>query len=183
MYREIEPENYYVFHPRPVYLIVVQKPEGGYNVMAVSWATPVSEEPPLIAISVSREAYTNKLIREAREFTINIMGAENVDLVYKAGTVSGKEVDKWSMLGLKPLKPLKISTPGIYGAYGVVECTLDNTVEAGESTIFIGRVVAVRVKEDVFMRYGWDLRKAQVLLHHSGRVFVLPTRLVYAKKD
>ncbi|WFO75426.1 flavin reductase family protein [Desulfurococcaceae archaeon MEX13E-LK6-19] len=181
-YKEIDPTSYYVFHPRPAYLIVTKKPSGGYNVMAVSWATPVSEEPPLVLIAVSREAYTNQLIRETKEFTINIMGVEHADIVYKAGTVSGKTVDKWEMLGLKPLDPIKITTPGIDGAYGIVECTLEKIVEAGESTLFIGRVEAVRVREDIYTRYGWDLKKAGILLHQSGRAFTIPGRMVFAKK-
>ena len=182
MYKEIEPENYYVFHPRPAYLIVSKKPGNGYNVMAASWVTPVSEEPPLVMVTVSKEAYSNKLIREAGEFTINVMGAEHVDIVYKAGSISGKDVDKWSILGLKPLDPLKITTPGIDGAYGVIECIVENAIEAGESTLFIGRIVSIRVREDLFTKYGWDLRKAQVILHQSGRAFALPGRLVFAKK-
>lgn len=182
MYKEVDPTEYYVFHPRPVYLIVVKKPGSGYNVMAASWVTPVSEEPPLVLVAVSREAYTNELIREAKEFTINVMGVEHVDTVFKAGTVSGKNLDKWGILGLKPLEPIRISTPGIDGAYGVAECILENTVEAGESTLFIGRIQAVRVREDIYTKYGWDLRKANILLHQSGRAFVLPGRMVFARK-
>ncbi|MCD6488355.1 MAG: flavin reductase [Desulfurococcales archaeon] len=51
----IDRENYYVLHPRPVYLIVTRRKQGGYNVMAASWVMPVSEEPPLVALAISKE--------------------------------------------------------------------------------------------------------------------------------
>ena len=102
MYKTIDRENYYVLHPRPVYLIVTRRKQGGYNVMAASWVMPVSEDPPLVALAISKESYTHELIEEFKELTINVVGEEYLDIVYRAGTITGRNTDKWNMLGLKP---------------------------------------------------------------------------------
>ncbi len=181
-YIEIDPTDYYVLHPRPTYLVVTRKPDGGYNVMAASWVMPVSEEPPLVALAIDKESYTHELMSRTREFTVNIVGKEHVDIVYRAGTVSGRRVDKWVMLGLEPLDPKVISVPGIRGCYGFIECRVERIVDAGECSLVIARVAASHVRKDLYTRYGWDLRRAGILLHAAGRAFVLPGRLVFAGK-
>ena len=181
-YVRISSGDYHVLHPRPAYLIVSRKREGGYNVMAASWVMPVSEEPPLLVAAVERDAYTMELIRESGEFTVNVMGEEHVDIVYRAGTVSGRRVDKWRMLGLEPLEPLETSTPGIRGAYAVLECRVREIYPAGECFLVLAEIASIRVQRDKYTRYGWDLRKARILMHNSGRAFTVPGRLVFAKK-
>ncbi|MEM1843597.1 MAG: flavin reductase, partial [Desulfurococcaceae archaeon] len=52
----------------------------------------------------------------------------------------------------------------------------------GESVLFIAEVVAVQVVEGLYTKYGWDLAKAKILLHHGGRGFTVPGRLILAEK-
>jgi len=99
MYKSISPSNYHVLHPRPVYLIVSRNKSSSLNVMAASWVSPVSDEPFLITVSIWRGSLTHQYISETREFTINIPSEKHVDIVYKAGTTSGREVDKFKLLG------------------------------------------------------------------------------------
>lgn len=181
-YIDISPSEYYVLHPRPVYLIVVVKPEGGLNVMAASWVTPISGEPPLVALAIGKDALTNELLMTRGEFTINIVGEEYINEVYRAGSMSGKSIDKWSMLGFKEVKSMKINAPGIKNSYGFLECAVRSTHDAGESTLFIAEVLGVHVRKDLYGRYGWNYGKARILLHDRGRAFVLPGRKVFAEK-
>jgi len=150
--------------------------------MAASWVSPVSDEPFLITVSIWRGSLTHQYISETREFTINIPSEKHVDIVYKAGTTSGREVDKFKLLGLKTVKSSVIETPGLDGMLGFLECTVVNQVEVGESTLFIAEVKAVHVLEELYTRYGWDLNKAKILLHHSGRGFTTPSKLILALK-
>ncbi len=181
-YRSISPGEYRVLHPRPVYLIVSKSREGELNVMAASWATPISAEPFLVAVSVWKGSLTYQNISETKEFTMNIPGEKHVNLVYKAGTVSGKEVDKVRLLGLRTVNSTRIGTPGLEDMLGFLECRVINEVDAGESVLFIAEVVAVQVVEGLYTKYGWDLAKAKILLHHGGRGFTVPGRLILAEK-
>lgn len=181
-YVSVDPTEYYVFHPRPAYLVVTRDPAGKLNVMAVSWVTPASEEPPLIALAIGKESYTHEILMKTDELTVNVVGEDKVDLVYRAGTVSGRDVDKWRMLGLEEEPSERISVPGIKGSYAIAECRVKNRVDAGECTLFICEILNIKVLKDYYTRYGWDLRKARILLHNSGRAFTIPGRLVFARK-
>ena len=181
VYVDVDPENYYYLHPRPVYLLV-SRGDNGYNVMAVSWVTPVSEEPPMLAVAISREAYTLELLEKHREFTLNVVGSRHLDTVYKAGTLSGRRVDKWGMLNLEPLESREVSVPGIKGAYAVYECRVRECIDAGECRLVLADILAVHVLRELYSRYGWELKKADVLLHFGGRVFTTPGRILFAKK-
>ncbi len=45
-------ESYKLLHPKPVVLVCARGKEGRVNVMDCSWVTPMSDDPPLIAISL-----------------------------------------------------------------------------------------------------------------------------------
>ncbi len=181
-YKSIDPSEYYVLHPRPAYLIVSRSSSGRLNVMAASWVSPVSEEPPLIIVAIGRDSLTREYVLETREFTINIVGEEHINLTYRAGTISGRSVDKWKMLELVEEPSKHISVPGIKGSYGFIECVLNKVVEAGECDLLFCEPKAIHVREDLYTRYGWDLRKAKILLHVRGRVFTVPGKLLFAEK-
>lgn len=182
LYKSIEPDNYHVLHPRPVYLIVSRSGNGFINVMAASWVTPLSDEPFLVGLSIWKGSLTYENIKETKELTINIPSDKHVDIVYKAGILSGREVDKIKALGLQLVNSSVIQTPGLGDMLGFLECKVVNEVDLGESALFIVRVEAIHVAEDLYTKYGWDLGKAKTLLHHGGRGFTTPYRLILARK-
>ncbi|MEM0004026.1 MAG: flavin reductase family protein [Desulfurococcaceae archaeon] len=182
LYKTIDSRDYHVLHPRPVYLIVSRSKNGSVNVMSASWVSPVSDEPFLVAVSIWKGSLTHQNIRETGEFTVNIPSDKHLNTVYKAGVVSGREVDKISSLGLRLLKSSVIETPGLEDMLGFIECKVVNEVEVGESTLFIAEVKAVHVVEEAYTRYGWDLNKAKILLHHGGRGFTTPSKLILAQR-
>ncbi|MEM1559227.1 MAG: flavin reductase family protein [Candidatus Bathyarchaeia archaeon] len=179
-YRELNPTEYYTLHPRPVYLIVVVKPDGGFNVMTIAWLTPVSSDPPKIALSISKDSLTHKILSENGEFTVNILGEEHVDIAYRAGSISGFKVDKWSMIGFKPVESKFITAPGIDGCYGFLECKISNMIDVGECTLFIADILSIHVRSDLVEKGFWNLRKARILLHCRSRIFTIPGRIIYA---
>lgn len=182
LFKEIEP-SYKPLHPRPAYLIV-SGVSGKLNVMAASWVMPVSEEPLRLALAVDREAKTFELIEKYGEFTVNIVDAKLVDKVYKAGILSGKEVkDKLALIGLKTTPSIKIKTPGIEEALGIIEAKVWKSIDVGEVRLYIADILAIRVKPEYYNeKYGWDIRKTQILLHLTGRAFTVPGKLILAER-
>ncbi len=162
-----------LLHPS-LTVLLVSKSRGKVNVMACSWITPVSEDPPLVAVAVGRESLTNQLIRESREFTVNIPPASMLSQVWKAGTTSGRRVDKVRELGLRLSDPRAVSTPVIEGCMASLECVVVREVEAGECTLFIGEVKAAYADRSLFKRGLWDLSKTDLLLHLGSRYFTVP---------
>ncbi|MEM2024939.1 MAG: flavin reductase family protein [Desulfurococcaceae archaeon] len=183
MYISIGTDQYYVLHPRPVYLIVSRGRDGKLNVMSAAWVSPISDEPFTIATSIWKGSLTFQYINETKEFTVNIPSEDHVNAVFKAGTITGRDADKLSLLGLRTFKSKHIETPGLEQMLGFLECRVLNTLEFGESAVFIAEVLEVHVDGKLYTKHGWDLNKAKILLHNGGRSFSIPSKLILPEKQ
>ncbi len=179
--KDVKDRFYLVLHPRPAYVIGSGKVGVKVNFMAASWVTPVSEEPPRVAVAIDAESFTSELISQHGEYTVNVYPADKIDVVYTLGSASGRQVDKVSRLNLKVKKGVAVEAPVLEDALAVLECRVWKTVSCGEVKLYIGDVIAAYADETVFNRYGWNLRKTNLPLHNSGRGFYTIGRFVTAK--
>lgn len=173
MYVEVGLNEYRVLHPRPVYLIVSRDVNNVLNVMSASWVTPICEEPFLIALSLWTRSKTYRNIVETKEFTVNVVDEKFIDKVWVAGTKSGWDVDKWSLLGFKPVQSRRIKTPGIEGCLGFLECSLKHEHLFNDTSLIIANVEVIHVNKDLYEKYGWNLHKAKILMHNGGKSFTV----------
>jgi flavin reductase (DIM6/NTAB) family NADH-FMN oxidoreductase RutF len=63
---------YRLLHPMHTVLISCVGTTGKPNILPLAWAMPTSNDPALVAISMSPNRYSHALIEETREFVINI---------------------------------------------------------------------------------------------------------------
>ncbi len=175
---------YYLLHPRPVVLIVTcNKDQTRINVMAASWITPIAEDEPTIGVAIAREHFTRKLLDEVPEFTVNIPSLDLLDKVWKAGTVSGRSVDKAKVLGLHFAKSRKVRPPIIEECIGFIEAKVRQVIPVGEVDFIIADVVEAYVKSQFVYKESYiDIKKARPLLHVAGRAFTVPGDLVFPKE-
>ena len=178
MFKSLEDlsKYYLVLHPRMATLIISRCPNGRDNVMPASWVTPLSEEPPSLGVAIDRESYTFECIEYSKEFTVNVPSHDKIELVYNLGTISGRDVDKVSRFGLKLIRGRKVNVSVWSDAIGVIECTVEKSVDVGEVRFYIGRVVDVYVVPELMSRWGWDFTKTNIPLHGWGRTFYLVGR-------
>ena len=166
---EIKENIYYLFHPKVTYLVTSRSKDGKDNVMALAWLTPLSEEPPLVGIAIGKDAHTSKNIKETKEFVINVPSISLKEKVWKCGTKSGTEVDKFKLTGLTKENAKKVNACWIKECIAHIECRLREIVDAGECNFFIGEVVSAWVLSSHF-KDGWI--KNELLLHLGGKKFV-----------
>lgn len=166
---------YYLLHPRPVVIVCCER-----NIMACSWITPVSEDPPMIALSIWKESHTHKLIETKKEFTINIPSINLIKQVWIAGSKSGRDVNKIELTGLRTSPSKKVNAPIIEDCIGHLECKLFSSIDTGECTVFIAEVLMAYAEEELLEGEIWS-EKANVLLHSGGRVFTKPSKGVWMK--
>lgn len=179
---EVKSKHYLLLHPRPVYIIGSGKFGIEVNLMAASWVTPVSEEPPKIVISIDRENYTYGLIEKYGEFTVNIVEENYLDKVWFLGTTSGRNIDKVAKVGLTVAKGRKVDAPTIKEAIGVIEAKVSDKIDVGECRLYVGNVVYAEANPLKYnLRYGWDIRKAKLIHHVSGKAFMTNGKLVFPK--
>lgn len=183
MLKPIRKKHYLILHPRPVYVVGSGHYGEKYNLMAVSWATPVSEDPPKVVISVEKETYTYELIERYGEYTINVLEENYLDKIWLVGTVSGKDVNKIAKLNLHVRKGVKVNAPIIEEAVGIVETKVTDKIEAGECMLFVGEILYALADTNKYNeRYCWNVLKAKLVHHIAGKAFMTNGKLVFPRK-
>jgi flavin reductase (DIM6/NTAB) family NADH-FMN oxidoreductase RutF len=98
MLKEIKSDIYHLMHPKMAFFLTSIAENGKPNVMTCAWATPVSEEPPIVIVCVEKSAYTAELIKQTKEFVINIPTKKLLKALWICGKTSGREADKLLIL-------------------------------------------------------------------------------------
>lgn len=173
-------ESYRMLDPGGV-VLVTSKYRDRTNVMAASWATPLSSTPPLVGVAIHQGHFTHDLVKRSEEFALNIPWAGIGGKVKKTGEVSGWDVeDKFAFAGLTPADARYIEAPLAEECIGHLECALLESFEVGDHTLFVGQIVAATVEEEAFDAQGWLLEEEELKpLHYVGGPFyaILEKRL------
>ena len=172
MLRQITSDIYHLLHPKMVFFVTSIDKSGKPNVMTCAWATPVSEEPPIVIVCVSKESYTSELIKMTKEFVINIPTKKFLKALWICGKISGKDTDKFKKAGLKITDAKKVRPPVIKECAGYIECRLWKAVDAGECYAFFGKVLSA-YGDDSYIKKGLWTKEAEIPLHLGG------SRIVY----
>ena len=108
----------------------------------VNWVTQASFEPPLVAVGVKTDSHTHALIKESKAFALNVLGKGQQALAYtffKPAERQGQTISGEAFRSGATGAPILASTPAF------VECTLEATVEKGDHSVFVGKVVEAGV--------------------------------------
>ncbi|RLF16118.1 MAG: flavin reductase family protein [Thermoprotei archaeon] len=157
-----------LLHPKLVVLVVAKGRNGKVNVMTAAWCMPVSINPPLVVVSISRKRYTYKLIKESREFVICIPTLDMLNVVHYFGTVSGRDENKISKSGVKLAPAKTIDVPYIVGSLAILECKVYKIVEAGDHDLVIGEVLEAYALKGCFKDNCYDIECISPIYHIGG---------------
>jgi flavin reductase (DIM6/NTAB) family NADH-FMN oxidoreductase RutF len=141
--------------------------EGRSNVITLAWATPVSIDPPMLAIAIAPARFSHDLIESSGEFVVNVPGMDLLHAVWHCGTVSGRDGDKFQGAGLTEATASVVAAPLVAECFGHAECRVTNAPVTGDHTLFVGEVVAAAVEEAAFDGH-LLLRERYHTLHHLG---------------
>jgi flavin reductase (DIM6/NTAB) family NADH-FMN oxidoreductase RutF len=130
------------------------------NGMTANWLTQVSFEPPLVAVAVERRAHTHGLIEQGRCFSLNILASGQKAIAARFTQPQRRAGDK---LGSFDIRIGRTGCPILNEALGYVDCELTQAVDAGDHTLFIGRVVDAGLQRD-----GQPLTLAETGWHYGG---------------
>ncbi|MGB9719688.1 MAG: flavin reductase family protein [Candidatus Anstonellales archaeon] len=144
---------YYLLYPMRVCLITSSY-GGKDNIMTAAWVYPLSFDPPMFGISVSKKRFSYGLIKKAKAFGINLVSPEMKEAALVCGRKSGQEIDKFKEAKLTKEKGNFV--PLIKESPASIECKLVKEIETGDHITLVGKVVNV-VK-----------RKESKGLYHAG---------------
>jgi flavin reductase (DIM6/NTAB) family NADH-FMN oxidoreductase RutF len=114
----------------------------------------VSEDLPLLVVSVAKHILTHDLIEEAGEFVLNVASTDQAKLARKLGATHGREVDKFKEFDMSTEKASKVNAPMIKGSFAHIECKVVTSYSTGNYTIYLAEVVDYRV-DDKLVPVAW----------------------------
>jgi len=155
--------------PTPVVLVTCVNEGEKPNIITLAWVGVVNSEPPMIGISIRPERYSYACVKGTREFVVNLPTEEMVRKVDACGVLSGKETDKFSSMGLKPVPAQKVKPPLIDECPVQMECQVKEIIPLGSHDLFLGQIVALHVKEEVEKEKGRiDITKVLPFVYCPG---------------
>jgi len=129
--------------PYGLYVLTAADKSGGRVAAAtVNWVTQVAFEPPLVVVGVKTDSHAHPLIKETKAFALNVLGKGQQAMAFtffKPAELAGDTVSG------QPFRRGTTGAPILSNAPAFVECTLETTVEQGDHSIFVGRVVEAGV--------------------------------------
>lgn len=150
------------------------------NVLTVAWTGILNTKPPKTYISIRPERWSYPMIKESGEFVINLTTTELVKAADFCGVRSGKDIDKFAVMGLKTLKATEVNCPMLEQSPVSIECKVTNCVSLGSHDMFMADIVAVNIDEALLDENGkLHLDKAQLAAYSHGEYFALGKKLGY----
>ena len=138
---------------RPVYLASMAD-RGKKNIITIGMFAFFSGTPSLVGIGISPKRHSYELICRSREFVVNIPTRKLMKAVSTCGSKSGRDIDKFEVAKLTPVKGTKVNAPLIKECPVNIECRVVKEVETGDHVWFIGEVVATHAEKGYNWRNG-----------------------------
>jgi flavin reductase (DIM6/NTAB) family NADH-FMN oxidoreductase RutF len=133
------------------------------NLMTANWATQVSFEPKLVAVSIEKTAVTHELIAAGGVFALSIIDREDRAIVRRFTKPAELDAGAQTLNGFA-FRTAVTGAPILDQAVAHLDCEVRQTVDCGGHDLFIGEVVdaafsrpedtAVLRMEDTRMNYG-----------------------------
>jgi flavin reductase (DIM6/NTAB) family NADH-FMN oxidoreductase RutF len=123
-----------------VIVVTARDAEGDPRGFTATAVCSVSLDPPLVLVCVGRDALTLKAIRASGRYALNFLRSGDAP---NSDRFAGSEGPKFEGIEWATASG---GSPLLQGILAWVECEVEREVEAGDHTIFIGRVTEGRVE-------------------------------------
>ena len=148
------------------------------NVLTVAWTGIVNSTPPKTYISVRSSRYSYEIIKESREFVINLTPSDLVRACDSCGVLTGAKVDKFKKFGLVKEKGQEVEAPLIGQSPLSLECRVTDVIPMGSHDMFLADIVAVDIDETLIDEDGkLHLDRAKLTAYAHGEYFALGKKI------
>ena len=158
-----------IVYPAPVFVVGTYDKTGNPNAMTGAWGGICCSSPPCVAISLRKATYTYANIMEQKCFTISIPSSNFAKEVDYFGITSGRDVNKFTVTGLTPVKSDLVNAPYVKEFPFALECSLLHTFELGLHTQFVGEILDIKAEESALGQNGLlDIDKVKPMAYAPG---------------
>lgn len=173
---QFKPGN--MLYPLPVVLVSSKGLDGEDNVLTIAWAGTICSDPPMVSISVRPSRHSYQMIKDSKEFVINLTTKDLVFATDYCGVKSGKEVDKFKEMNLTKMGAQIVKAPLIKECPVNIECVVTDCIPLGTHDMFLAKVVAVTA-DDAYMdeHQKFHFSKADPIVYSHGEYYTLDKML------
>ena len=148
------------------------------NIITVAWTGILNTNPATVYISVRPERYSHDIIKENKEFVINLTTEK---LAYSAdwcGVRSGSKFDKFKEMKLTKEKANFVKAPMIKESPVSIECKVIDIKTLGSHDMFIAEVLAINSDEKYIDEKGaFDISKCDLIAYANGGYYKLDKKI------
>ena len=115
------------------------------NIITVAWTGIINSNPAKVYISVRPERYSYNIIKQNKEFVINLTTKDLAFATDWCGVRSGEKFDKFKEMKLTKQKAKFVKCPLIKESPVSIECKVTDIKELGSHTMFIADVLSMKL--------------------------------------
>lgn len=147
-------KNQSAFYPAPIILVTCVSSQGRNNIITIALTSNIGIDVPSIGIVINGEKYSSRLIRETKDFVVNIPKADNLKEVDICGETHGDVEDKFELTKFTPEDAVIVKSKLIKECPVNFECKLKEVMSYESSNFFIGEVVKVHIDDSILDENG-----------------------------
>ena len=148
------------------------------NIMTVAWTGILNTNPATVYISVRPERYSYELIKNSKEFVINLTTEDLVFATDWCGVRSGKDYDKFKEMHLTKEKANHVKCPIIKESPVAIECKVIDIKEYGSHNTFVAQVLSIDADDKYIDEKGaFDISKCNLIAYANGGYYILGKKL------
>lgn len=160
-----------VLAPIPVVMVSCGNMEEA-NITTIAWTGILNSEPPLVYVSIRPTRHSYNIIKETKEFVVNIPDENLVWQTDYCGTKSGKEVDKFIEAKLTKEECKYVKAPAIKECPISLECKVIQIKELGSHHMFIGEILGVNANKELIENGKINIAKANLITYLGNQYYV-----------
>ncbi len=150
------------------------------NIVTVAWCGNVCTNPPMLYISLRPERYSYEIIKEKKEFVVNLVTKDLTFACDYCGVKSGRDIDKFKMTKLTKLESRFVSAPSIKESPVAIECKVNKIVDFSDTNVkhshhmILADILGVTVDKELIDESGrFNLEKAGLMSYSHGEYYAL----------
>jgi len=164
-------------YPLPVVLVSCGDMKNS-NIITVAWTGIINTNPPMVYISIRPERFSYNLIKEKKEFIINLTNMELSYVTDWCGVKTGAKFDKFKEMKLTKQKAKFVACPMISESPVSLECKVIEIKKLGSHHMFIAEVLAIHAGEQFIDEKGFfDISKCNLITYSNGNYYTLNKKI------
>ena len=148
------------------------------NIITIAWTGIINSSPTKTYISVRPSRHSYEIIKNSKEFVINLTTEQLVKSADYCGVISGAKEDKFKKCALTKGKSKILSCPIIEESPINIECKVTDIVSLGTHDMFVADIVNVNVDDSLMDEKGKiHFERAGLVSYIHGTYFKVGRRL------